>query len=203
MNQLSLFELSRGVNILPFDGEALFYPGFITFRESEQYFEHILESLQFKQEKTIIYDNEVLQPRLTSVCGDRYRSSRDPSIFHNPQPWTNPILHLKIQIEPLAGVRFTHALFNLYRDGKDSVSWHRDNERAWGMNPVIASLSLGAARIFQFRYYTDKKITRSVELTPGSLLIMKGKTQHCWEHQIPKTTKRIGRRINITFRVSV
>ncbi len=203
MEQLSFFKVPEGINILPFDGEALFYTDFISYSENERYFNHIVDSLDFKQEKIKIYDKEVLQPRLTAVCGFPYKSTSDPGIFHQPQPWTNQLLQLKKQIEPYAGVTFTHALFNLYRDGKDSVSWHRDNERAWGEKPVIASLSLGVARTFQFRYYTNKKITRTIELTPGSLLIMKGKTQHFWEHQIPKTTKRIGVRINITFRVSV
>jgi alkylated DNA repair dioxygenase AlkB len=104
-------------------------------------------------------------------------------------------------MEDVSGVKFTHALLNLYRNGKDSVSWHRDKERSWGPEPVIASLSLGAARTFQFRNYKDKKIVRNLELTAGSLLIMKGLTQRYWEHQVAKTNKRIGVRLNITFRV--
>lgn len=202
MNQLSLFNLSEGINILPFDGEALFYSNFISLQESEKYFNHITDSFQFKQEKIKLYDKEVLQPRLTAVCGYPYRSLRDPNVFRRPQPWTKPLLELKEKIEPLADTTFTHALFNLYRDGNDHVSWHRDNERKQGENSVIASLSLGVTRTFQFRHFSKKEITRSVELTPGSLIIMRGKIQHHWEHRIPKTTKRIGARINITFRVS-
>lgn len=199
--QQSLFELASGVNLLPFDGEALFYPDFLSLQESEMYFDHILHEYQWKQEKIIIYNKEMLQPRLTAFCGDPYEDLRYSGTIIKPQPWTDKMLALKQQTEALAGVTFTNALFNLYRDGRDSVSWHRDNEKNWGTDPVIASVSLGAARSFQLRNYKDKSITRSVELTQGSLLIMRGTIQRCWEHQVPKTNKRIGARINITFRI--
>ena len=201
--QLSLFQLNKGINILPYDGEALFYPDFLSPKESRLYFNHILKTFEWKQEMITLYDKEMLQPRLTAVCGDPHPSFSNPDRIIHPYPWTAPLLDMKHSVEGIANVRFTHALFNLYRDGKDSVSWHRDNERYLGNNPVIASVSLGEIRTFQFRYYTDKKITRSVELTPGSLLIMQGKTQHCWEHQVPKTNKRVGQRINITFRIRI
>ena len=199
--QQSFFKLTEGINILPFDGEALFYPDFMTQQESSIYFDHILSTFTWRQETITIYDKKVLQPRLTALCGNpELNMSYSGTTVHH-QPWTDKLLELKQKTEKLAGVKFTHALFNLYRDGRDSVSWHRDNERYLGTNPVIASISLGATRTFQFRNYKDKKITRSLELTPGSLLIMAGTTQHYWEHQVPKTTKRIGQRINITFRM--
>jgi alkylated DNA repair dioxygenase AlkB len=198
--QQSLFRLTAGLNILPFDGEALFYPDFLTEKESQDYFLHIFHSFHWKQELIKIYDKEVLTPRLTAFCGEPYKDPDYAGKDITPQPWTYRIVELKHKIEETAGVKFTNALFNLYRDGRDSVSWHRDNERNWGIDPVIASISLGAARIFQLRNYKDKTITRSIELTPGSLLIMQGSIQRCWEHQVPKTTKRIGARINITFR---
>jgi alkylated DNA repair dioxygenase AlkB len=199
--QQSLFNLTKGLNLLPFDGEALFYPNFLTEQESEMYFNHILHAYQWKQEQITLYDKEVLQPRLTAFCGEAYKDLHYSDIIIKPQPWTPEMLELKQKTEAIAGVTFTNALFNLYRDGKDSVSWHRDKEKNWGTDPVIASISLGAARTFQLRNYKDKSITRSVELTPGSLLIMQGAIQRCWEHQVPKTTKRIGARINITFRI--
>ena len=201
--QQSLFKLVAGINILPFDGEALFYPDFLSPQESQAYFDHILHSFTWKQEKIIIYDKEMMQPRLTAFCGDEYRNLEYSDTIIKPQSWTEKMLELKQQCEAIAGVTFSNALFNLYRDGKDSVAWHRDKEKNWGAEPVIASVSLGAARTFQLRNYKDKKITRSVELTPGSLLIMRGAIQRCWEHQVPKTNKRIGARINITFRILI
>ena len=92
-------------------------------------------------------------------------------------------------------------LLNRYRTGQDSVGWHSDDEPELGTNPVIASVSLGATRNFQFKHKTNPDLKLSIELTNGSLLLMRGATQHFWKHQIPKTTKVLGPRINLTFRV--
>ena len=85
--QLSFFKLTEGINILPFDGEALFYPNFLSEKESHLYFNHILKTFNWKQEKITLYDKEVLQPRLTAVCGDPYPSLKDPDIVVHPQTW--------------------------------------------------------------------------------------------------------------------
>jgi alkylated DNA repair dioxygenase AlkB len=199
--QQTLFDITQGINILPYNGEALFYPGFLSLDESDVSMKKLLEEYTFKQLMIRIYDKDVLQPRLTAFCGDPGEKLDYSEEALYVQPWRENLQKLREKVENISGVKFTHALLNHYRDGKDSVSWHRDKERNWGPEPVIASLSMGAARTFQFRNYEDKSVTRSVELTPGSLLIMKGASQRSWEHQIPKTNKRIGIRLNITFRV--
>ncbi|HLN54507.1 MAG TPA: alpha-ketoglutarate-dependent dioxygenase AlkB [Bacteroidales bacterium] len=199
--QQSLFEIAQGTNILPFHGEALFYPGFFTEKESLFYFRMLLNEYEYRQVPVRIYDKEVLQPKLTALTGEAGEDLEYSSNILPVQPWTENLLTLKAKVEETAGIRFTQALLNLYRDGKDGVGWHRDKEKPWGLDPVIASLSLGAARTFQMRYKENKQIIKSVELTPGSLIIMKGLSQRCWEHRIPKTNKRIGPRLNITFRV--
>ena len=99
-----------------------------------------------------------------------------------------------------SNVNFNSVLLNYYRDGKDSVSWHQDNEPELGPKPIIASITFGATRTFKFRHINDKE-TIDLPLTNGSLVIMKGDTQKYWEHSIPKTTKEIGPRINLTFRI--
>jgi alkylated DNA repair dioxygenase AlkB len=88
----------------------------------------------------------------------------------------------------------------LYRDGKDSNGWHADNEKELGENPTIASLSFGTERAFHLQHNTEKTLKHKIILEHGSLLVMKGTTQHYWKHQIPKTAKKIGNRINLTFR---
>jgi alkylated DNA repair dioxygenase AlkB len=88
----------------------------------------------------------------------------------------------------------------LYRDGKDSNGWHADNEKELGTNPIIASMSFGAERYFHLQHNNDKNLKLKILLEHGSLLVMKGTTQHFWKHQIPKTAKPIGSRINLTFR---
>ncbi|MFN8326319.1 MAG: alpha-ketoglutarate-dependent dioxygenase AlkB [Flavobacteriaceae bacterium] len=90
---------------------------------------------------------------------------------------------------------------NYYRDGNDSNGWHADNEKELGKNPIIASISFGAKRVFQMKHNTNKDQKFKIELEHGSLLIMKGTTQHFWKHQIPKSTKKVGPRINLTFRI--
>ena len=95
---------------------------------------------------------------------------------------------------------FTSVLLNKYRDGKDSNGWHSDDEKELGINPIIASVSLGAERFFHLRHKKIKKERHKIKLAHGSLLIMGGEMQHYWQHQIAKTQKQIDPRINLTFR---
>jgi alkylated DNA repair dioxygenase AlkB len=108
------------------------------------------------------------------------------------------LLEIKSSIEQVAKVNFTSVLLNLYRSGKDGMAWHCDDEKELGVNPVIGSVSFGASRIFKFRHLQDKSLLEKVELSHGSFLLMKGETQHHWEHQVPKTAKAVGTRINLT-----
>ncbi|MEO7766884.1 MAG: alpha-ketoglutarate-dependent dioxygenase AlkB, partial [Ferruginibacter sp.] len=144
-----------------------------------------------------------MQPRLTAWLGDTTRAYSYSGITMQPQNWTKSLLEIKARIELEAGVCFTNALLNYYRDGKDSMGWHRDNEQQLGANPVIGSVSFGAARAFQFRNYKDKHIVRSISLTHGSFLLMKSETQHYWEHSLPKSKKTMEKRINLTFRIII
>jgi alkylated DNA repair dioxygenase AlkB len=113
-----------------------------------------------------------------------------------------PTLELiKTKIETKTKQQFTTCLCNLYRDGQDSNGWHADNEKELGQNPIIASVSFGAERLFKLKHRTDKTLKHDIVLQHGSLLIMQGKTQHHWLHQIPKTRKITSERINLTFRI--
>ena len=112
------------------------------------------------------------------------------------------LLLIKKRIEETVQVNFNSVLANLYRDGQDYVSWHSDDEKELGENPVIASVSLGATRRFLLKHKLNKDLpTVDISLDHGSLLIMKGSTQHYWKHQVPKTAKVRTERINLTFRV--
>jgi alkylated DNA repair dioxygenase AlkB len=116
-------------------------------------------------------------------------------------PWTSALQEIRRRTEDFIGRRFNGALLNFYRDGKDSMGWHRDNEKELGPQPVIASVSLGGARIFELRRVSEKKEKISIVLTPGSLLLMLGETNRYWEHQVPKSSQVKESRINITFRI--
>jgi alkylated DNA repair dioxygenase AlkB len=118
-----------------------------------------------------------------------------------PHPWSPLLQKIKSYVENVSNTNFTTVLLNQYRDGKDSNGWHADDEKELGTNPIIASLSFGAERTFQLKHNSDKTLKKNIVLEHGSLLIMRGTTQHFWKHQIPKTSKEVGSRINLTFRV--
>ena len=136
-------------------------------------------------------------PRLTAWHGAAgYVYS---GIAMTPAPWNPPLLELKAVAEACAGQAFNSVLLNLYRDGRDSVSWHADNEPGLGRDPVIASVSLGATRRFQMKH-RRRAGARRARPAAGSCLVMAGATQHHWLHQVPKTSRPVGPRINLTFR---
>lgn len=188
-------------NILPAHGEVYFYPDLFPPPSGDSYYEHLLRETDWKQQPIKIFGKPVLQPRLTAWYGDPGKAYSYSGITLQPCPWTAILLAIKQEAERVAGVIFTGALLNLYRDGQDSMGWHRDNEKELGRNPVIGSVSFGAMRRFQLRSYADKSGALSLDLSHGSFLLMKGETQHYWEHRVARTTQPVGTRINITFRV--
>ena len=199
--QATLFNNSN--NILPFNGEVFFYPGFFTKGESDTYLQTLLSEIEWKQEPIKIFGKTVMQPRLTAWYGDDDKTYTYSGITMQPHFWSPALKTIKEKIETVSPVKYTSALLNLYRNGLDSMGWHRDNEKELGENPVIASVSFGGTRTFRLRNYRNKNIVKSIELTHGSLLLMQGETQHYWEHQIPKTSAPVKERVNITFRVIV
>ena len=116
-------------------------------------------------------------------------------------PWTDVLADLKSRIEAACEARFNSVLLNYYRDNRDSVGFHSDDESALGDRPIIASLSLGEERDLVFKHKRER-LARLVRLTleSGSLLLMKGPTQQNWHHAIPKERRACGPRVNVTFR---
>ena len=163
----------------------------------------LTEEIPWVQNKIRFYGRESLVPRLESWHGDEGMSYTYSGIKMDAKPWTKNLLKIKESIEPIAKTTFNSVLINYYRDGKDRVAWHSDDEKELGKNPVIASVSFGAARKFKLRHkkYKQNQLQHEVFLQNGSLLLMSGSTQHHWLHEIPRTAKPIGPRINLTFRV--
>ncbi len=163
----------------------------------------LTEEIPWIQNKIRFYGKESLVPRLESWHGDEGMSYTYSGIRMDAKPWTKNLLIIKESIEPIAKTTFNSVLINYYRDGKDRVAWHSDDEKELGKNPVIASVSLGAERKFKLRHkkYKENQLQHEVFLQNGSLLLMSGSTQHNWLHEIPRTAKPIGPRINLTFRV--
>jgi len=97
-------------------------------------------------------------------------------------------------------IDFNSVLANLYRDGRDSMGWHSDDEPELGAQPAIASLSLGSTRRFVLKHRNDPSRKFALELPHGSLLLMRGATQANYRHALPRTARPVGPRINLTFR---
>ena len=163
--------------------------------------EALLAETPWRQDQALIFGRRVALPRLTAWYGDAGAAYSYSGISMHPTPWTPLLARLKTAAEALAGVAFNSALLNCYRDGRDSVGWHADAEPELGRNPVIASLSLGATRRFEFRRRPPAAPdARSIELEHGSCLVMAGAVQHQWHHRLPRAARVERPRVNLTFR---
>jgi len=199
VSQLSLFGSD---DFYQFPEELLEYTHrFLSEKEASGLQEKLLNDTPWKQNTQKMYDKTVLTPRLTAWYGNENKAYHLGGNEFNVNQWSPELLNLKLKIEKYSGYTFNSVLLNLYRDGNDSVAWHRDKESELGNRPVIASVSLGEARNFDFRKVDDHQKKYSLPLQHGSLLIMKGDLQINWEHRIAKSTQVMKPRINLTFRM--
>jgi alkylated DNA repair dioxygenase AlkB len=184
-------------SLLPCDGVAWLEGNALAASDADRLFDELTAGIDWRQEIARVMGRRVPIPRLTAWHGEAgYVYS---GIRMTPAPWSPPLLEIKAIAEACAGQAFNSVLLNLYRAGRDSVSWHADNEPGLGRNPVIASISLGAVRRFQMKHRgSDQRV--SLDLPHGSCLVMAGATQHHWLHRVPKTARPVGPRINLTFR---
>jgi alkylated DNA repair dioxygenase AlkB len=177
--------------------EILYDPEFLGMADADHFQEDFSQNLDWEQRSIKIFGRPVAQPRLTAWYGEAdYTYS---GLHWAARAWPEELKRLKTKVENHCGERFNSVLANLYRDGRDSVGWHSDDEPELGPEPVIASVSLGVARTFQMKHKSDDAEWK-VLLTHGSLLLMKGPTQQNWKHALPKDKKIREPRINLTFR---
>jgi alkylated DNA repair dioxygenase AlkB len=167
---------------------------------SELLFEELKNSLKWKQDKLRMYGKEHFLPRLQAWYGDEGTDYRYSGIDLSPNPWTSELFTLKKKTEKYCERKFNSLLANYYRTGTDYVAWHADKEKELGPEPFIASLSFGAVRKFQLKHRYEKLPTITLDLEPGSLVIMSGSMQANWHHRIAPTKKECDPRINLTFR---
>jgi len=190
------------------DGESLHLPDadltifrqFLSAPLADALFQQLRAEISWQQERIQMYGQSVDIPRLSAWYGDAHKVYTYSGLRSDPLPWTAGMLEIKKIAEQRCEYKFNSALANLYRDGSDGVAWHSDNESELGRSPVIGSVSLGESRTFQMKHKTKKNLNFSMQLEAGSLLLMKGETQNNWLHQVPKTTKALNERINLTFR---
>lgn len=183
------------------DAKIIYYPDFFDKEKGDVFFEKLKTEIPWQQDDITIFGKTYPQPRLTALFGNEGKPYSYSNIVMKPHAWNSLLMFIKNEIEEVCDESFTTVLLNYYRDGKDSNSWHADDEKELGRNPVIASVSFGAERSFHLQHNTIKEQKLKINLEHGSLLIMKGATQHFWKHQIPKTAKPVGSRINLTFRI--
>ncbi len=157
-------------------------------------------NIQWRQDELKLYGRRIPLPRLTAWYGDPGAAYTYSGIKSEPNPWNEGLSHIRRRIEPLVGVSFNCVLLNWYRDGRDSLSWHADNEEELGRDPVIASANFGEARDFQLRRNSDHREKITIPLNHGSVLVMAGELQRHWQHAVPKRSGVTGSRFNLTFR---
>ena len=190
----------KGINLNLPDSEILYFSDFLEPAQATGYFEMLRHTVPWSQDPITLFGKTYMQPRLTALYGNNGKSYTYSGITMHPQPFFPELSELKDKVETISKTVFTSCLLNLYRDGKDSNGWHADDEKELGPQPVIASLSLGQPRSFHLKHREKTHLKHRMELAHGSLLLMQGSTQRCWLHQVPKTSRPVGERINLTFR---
>lgn len=181
--------------------ELQFLPALFTAEEADALLHPLLHDTPWRQDTLLLYGKPTAVPRLQAWYGDAGSHYRYSGLRLHPLPWTSTLLHIKTRVEQhSAGTVFNSVLLNCYRHERDSVSWHSDDEPELGTAPVIASVSLGAPRLFQLRHRQQRHLKYHLTLPHGSLLLMRGNTQHHWQHQLPKSRVPTPARVNLTFR---
>ena len=193
-------ELTLLGNIKMPNAEVIMYQDFFSKKESIEIYNELLNNILWQQDEIKFYGKKIPLPRLTAWHGEKEKIYTYSGISMQSHPWNDTLLKIKERIEKESNIIFNSVLLNFYRNGNDSVSWHSDDEAELGKNPVIGSVSFGETRKFRFRHKYDKMLKTEISLTDGSFLLMSGETQHFWQHEIPKISKEIGGRINLTFR---
>ncbi|MBJ6107459.1 alpha-ketoglutarate-dependent dioxygenase AlkB [Hymenobacter sp. BT523] len=181
--------------------DLLFDPAFLPAAEADALLAQLTAEVAWEQRSIRLFGQEFPQPRLTAWYGDPEARYTYSGLAWEPRPWTPVLQALRQRVAAACAAPFNSVLLNLYRDGRDSMGWHADDEPELGPEPVIASLSLGATRRFRLRPRPGLVLPPlSLDLASGSLLLMRGPTQQHWQHALPKTTRPLGPRLNLTFR---
>jgi alkylated DNA repair dioxygenase AlkB len=183
------------------DAEVYYRRSLVLERSADSILDQLIAETPWRSESIVVWGRTIAQPRLIAWYGDRGRSYSYSGIRLEPRPWTDVLADLKSRIETACATRFNSVLLNYYRDNRDSVGFHSDDEPDLGDRPIIASLSLGEERTLVFKHKRER-LAGLVRLTlaSGSLLLMKGPTQQNWNHGILKERHACGPRVNLTFR---
>ncbi len=185
---------------LPLPGaDVLLDPEWLPADEASALLQALLREVPWETHRIRLFGREVDSPRLSCWIGDPGARYRYSGTLFEPHPWPAALLPVRGRLMRALDHPFDSVLANRYRDGRDGMGWHRDDERELGPRPVIASLSLGAPRRFALKSLEGAH-RLALDLPHGSLLVMRGATQERYRHALPKTTRAAGERVNLTFR---
>ena len=169
--------------------------------EADEAYRLALNDIQWRQERIVVFGKQLDVPRLSAWFSDTGHSYTYSGILHHPQP-IPPFVHsIKQCIEEATDLHFNSVLANLYEDGSHSVGWHADNEPELGPVVNIASFSLGSTRRLRLRHRNLRNRSVSIDLEHNSLLMMYEPLQRHWMHELPKTRREVGPRVNFSFRL--
>lgn len=202
----ALSGLSSAQSIAMANANVSLVHNYLSAAQAQTLLNSLLTSLDWQQPRLKMFGREVLSPRLHAWHGDADAQYRWSGRVWQPKPWPASLATLRDELEQKLGVRFNSCLVNRYRNGEDAMGWHADDERELGKNPVIASISIGAVREFDFQHrgrgdLNGTPAKHRIPLASGSLLLMFGSTQHHWKHRIRRQRAVTGERLNLTFRV--
>lgn len=199
---MELFEHQQTDNLLPYEGEVIYYGKLMTPQKADQYLDVLLNTIAWKNDEAVIFGKHIITKRKVAWYGDADYSYTYSNTTKQALAWTPELLELKELAEERTGCRYNSCLLNLYHNGDEGMAWHSDDEKMLGKDTAIASLSFGAERKFAFKHRQSKH-TLALILQHGSLLVMKGATQSNWMHRLPPTKKISAPRVNLTFRTMV
>jgi alkylated DNA repair dioxygenase AlkB len=197
-----LFQSDARLEPLPGSGGELLYRSHLEVGvPTRDLLNELIEHTPWRSDSVVLWGKAYLQPRLTAWYGDEDARYEYSGLWLDPLPWTPRLLSIKSVIETATGSPFNSVLLNYYRNERDSMGMHSDDEPELGPLPVIASFSLGEARTLVFRHRSDRsRGALRLELGDGSLLLMRGASQRNWKHGIAKERRACGARVNLTFR---
>lgn len=195
----TIYNMSKQLTIP--DAEIFLYEGAESPLYGTSFFERLYEEVPWRSETITLFGKTYVQPRMLEFFGDRDVAYTYSKKVYKAREWTPSLVELRARAEQIASASFNCVLANLYRDHRDSMGMHADNEPELGSCPTIVSMSFGATRTFVLQHKTRRDISRiRIPLTSESILVMKGQTQEHWLHGIEKKTRTLGPRINLTFR---
>ena len=184
------------------DADLAFDPHWLDQGAAGALMSALCDAVAWEVHRIRLFGREHDSPRLSCWIGDRGLSYRYSGATFAAHPWPKALQPIRARLARELGADFNSVLANRYRDGRDAMGWHSDDERELGAMPLIASLSLGASRRFVLKHRRHPERKLALELPPGSLLVMAGTTQQHYRHALPRTARLVGERINLTFRRS-